>query len=87
LRQQHTPAAPQPNTSRKPAAGFVRNEFYEILSRIKADQPRRYAREVSAGTQVAVSRYEERRAEHERPTAARAAERREVEAGANRVQL
>lgn len=59
----------QPDTSRKPTvepSGFVRDEWLETLSRIKADQPRRYAKEVSAGLSVTVSKYEELKAAHER---------------------
>lgn len=40
---------------------FRRSEFYETLLRIRRDQPRRYAREVSAGMQRRVELYEERK--------------------------
>lgn len=53
---------------------FRRNEYLEILSRIKADQPRRYAREVSAGQQVRVANYERQRERAGRQSA-RAGER------------
>lgn len=56
---------------------FRSDEFLEVLSRIKRDQPRRYAREVSAGQQVRVTKYEELRAEHGRRPA-RAAQGREA---------
>lgn len=75
------PKRPKPDTSRKlteESPSFTRNEWLETLSRIKHDQPRRYAREVSAGTQVTVARYEEMRAEHERRQSALAAEGREA---------
>lgn len=59
----------RPDTSHKltvEPSGFVRNEWLETLARIKHVQPRRYAREVSAGLQVTVSKYEEMKAAHER---------------------
>lgn len=77
------PRRAKPDTSRKltaEPAGFVRNEWLETLSRIKHDQPGRYAREVSAGLQVTVSKYEQLKAEHERRPAARAAERKDADA-------
>lgn len=40
---------------------FVRNEWLETLCRLKADQPKRFAREVSAGLQVTVRNYEDGR--------------------------
>lgn len=46
------------------AGGFQVNEWLEALIRCRDEQPRRYAREVSAGTQVQVSRYEEQKREH-----------------------
>lgn len=44
------------------ATEFQRSEFYEILLRIKRDEPRRYAREVGAGQRRRVELYEERKA-------------------------
>jgi hypothetical protein len=73
---------PKPDTSRKltvEPSGFVRNEWLETLSRIRLDQPGRYAREVSAGLQVTVSKYEEMKAEHGRQPATRAAEGKDAE--------
>jgi hypothetical protein len=52
------------------ASGFTRNEWLETLLRVKYDQPKRYAREVSAGLQVTVERYEQLRAAHVRRVAA-----------------
>ncbi len=40
---------------------FQRNEFYETLLRMKRDQPRRYRRNISAGTQRCVEIYEQQR--------------------------
>jgi hypothetical protein len=71
------PRRAKPDTSGKLTVepdGFVRNEWLETLSRIKADQPKRYAREVSAGLQVTVRKYEELKEEHERRQSPRAAE-------------
>lgn len=75
---------PKPDTSHKLTTGpdgFTRNEWLETLARIKADQPRRYAREVSAGTQVTVEHYLQRKADHERRQPARAAEGRDEREG------
>lgn len=72
----------KPDTSRKltvEPSGFVLNEWLETLSRIKADQPRRYAREVSAGLQVTVEKYQELKAEHGHRPANRAAEEKDAE--------
>jgi hypothetical protein len=66
---QTAPKRAKPDTSSKlvkESSGFTRNEWLETLSRIKADQPRRYAKEVSAGLKVTVSKYEQLRAEHAR---------------------
>jgi len=41
---------------------FRPDEYFEVLLRIRSDQPRRYAREVSAGIQKRVQLYEERKA-------------------------
>ena len=41
---------------------FRPDEFLETLLRIRRDQPRRYAREVSSGQQRRVELYEERKA-------------------------
>jgi hypothetical protein len=41
---------------------FRPNEFFDTLLRIKRDQPRRYAREVSAGTRRRLELYEEEKA-------------------------
>lgn len=63
------PRRARPDTSLKltvEPSGFVRNEWLETLARIKHDQPRRYAKEVSAGLKVTVSKYEELKAAHER---------------------
>jgi hypothetical protein len=49
---------------------FRPNEFYEMLLRIKSDQPRRYAREVSPGLQVIVGRYSDLKRAHEKVKAA-----------------
>lgn len=73
---------PKPNTSLKltvEPSGFVHNEWLETLSRIKADQPKRYAREVSAGLQVTVEKYQELKAEHGRRPANRATEGKDAE--------
>jgi hypothetical protein len=78
------PGRAKPDTSRKltvDPSGFVRNEWLETLSRVRADQPRRYAKEVSAGLQVTVSKYEQLKAEHGRQAPARAEERRGVSDG------
>ena len=48
---------------------FRRDEYLETLSRIKRDQPRRYAREVSAGQQVRVANYEREREQAGRQSA------------------
>jgi hypothetical protein len=40
---------------------FQRNEWLEVLLRIRESQPRRYAREISFGLQVRVERYAEAR--------------------------
>lgn len=40
---------------------FTRNEFFETLLRIRRDEPRRFEREVSAGTRRRVELYEERK--------------------------
>lgn len=90
VKMKTAPRRAKPDTSRKltvEPSGFVRNEWLETLSRIKADQPKRYAREVSAGLRVTVGKYEELKEEHERPAAARAGEGREADAGADRIQL
>lgn len=58
-----------PRRQAEPA--FRHNEFLDTLSRIKRDQPRRYAREVAPGTQVQVSFYEKRKRQHEEREAAR----------------
>ncbi len=42
---------------------FRPDEYFEILLRIRSDQPRRYAREISAGIQRRVQLYEERKAQ------------------------
>lgn len=44
---------------------FARNEFFEVLGRIKRDEPERYEREVSPGLRAQVARYEEMRDKHE----------------------
>ncbi len=51
-------------SSNKPPSqpGFELNEFYETLLRMKRDQPRRYARSISAGTQRCVCLYAEQKA-------------------------
>jgi hypothetical protein len=41
---------------------FRPDEYFELLLRIRHDQPRRYSREVSAGIQRRVELYEERKA-------------------------
>ncbi len=41
--------------------GFERSEFFETLLRIQRDEPRRYEREVSAGTRRRVELYEDRK--------------------------
>jgi hypothetical protein len=41
---------------------FRPDEYFEILLRIRRDQPRRYAREVSAGQRRRAELYEERKA-------------------------
>lgn len=72
VKMKRPPRRAKPDTSHKftvEPSGFVRNELLETLSRIKADQPKRYAREVSAGLQVTVGKYEELKAEHERQPA------------------
>jgi hypothetical protein len=43
------------------ATEFQRSEFYEILLDIMRDEPRRYAKEVSAGQRRRVQLYEERK--------------------------
>lgn len=52
---------------------FRPDEFCETLLRIKRDQPRRYAREVSAGQQRRVELYEEHKAQAAAAVRARAA--------------
>lgn len=52
---------------------FRPDEFLETLLRIKRDQPRRYAREVSAGQRRRVELYEERKAQAAAAVRARAA--------------
>jgi nitroimidazol reductase NimA-like FMN-containing flavoprotein (pyridoxamine 5'-phosphate oxidase superfamily) len=42
---------------------FKVDEFLETLLRMKLDQPRRYARNISAGTKRRVDQYEQARAE------------------------
>lgn len=69
VKMKRPPRRAKPDTSRKlvvEPSGFVRNEWLETLSRIKHDQPKRYAREVSAGLQVTVGKYEQLKVEHER---------------------
>ena len=65
-------------------SGFVRNEWLETLSRIRQGQPKRYAREVSAGLQVTVGKYERTKAAHERGPA-RGGEGREADGWTNRM--
>ena len=75
------PRRAKPDTSHKltvEPSGFVRNEWLETLSRARADQPRRYAKEVSTGLQVTVSKYEQLKAEHGRQVPARTEESREA---------
>ena len=52
------------------AEAFKPDEWLETLLRIRETQPRRYAREVSAGLQVTVERYAQRRAQAVRRKAA-----------------
>lgn len=53
-------------TKRQADPAFRPDEFLETLLRIKRDQPRRYAREMSPGMQVRVERYaQERKRAHE----------------------
>lgn len=52
------------------AEPFKPDEWLETLLRIRDDQPRRYAREVSAGLKVTVERYAERKAQATRRKAA-----------------
>lgn len=49
---------------------FKPDEWLETLLRIRDTQPRRYAREVSAGLKVTVERYAERKAQATRRKAA-----------------
>jgi hypothetical protein len=63
-----------PGKLRVEPSGFVVNEWLETLSRVKRDQPRRYVKEVSAGLQVTVSKYEELKEEHGRRQPSRVAE-------------
>lgn len=59
---------PKKDTShmmRQTRDGFAVNEWLEALIRCRDEQPRRYAREVSAGLQVTVERYAELKAAHE----------------------
>ena len=49
-------------TRRQAEPAFRPDEFLETLLRIKQDQPRRYARDVSAGQRRRVELYEERKA-------------------------
>ena len=49
---------------------FKPDEWLETLLRIRDTQPRRYAREVSAGLQVTVEQYAQRRAQAARRKAA-----------------
>jgi hypothetical protein len=49
---------------------FKTDEWLETLLRIRETQPRRYAREVSAGLKVTVERYAERKAQAARRKAA-----------------
>lgn len=85
VRMKTKPKRPKPDTSHKLTAGpdgFTRNEWLETLARIEAGQPRRYAREVSAGLQVTVEHYLQAKAEHERRQSTRAAEGREANVSA-----
>jgi hypothetical protein len=52
------------------AEGFKPDEWLETLLRVRETQPRRYAREVSAGLQVTVEKYAQRKAMSERRRAA-----------------
>lgn len=52
---------------------FRPDEFLETLLRIKRDQPRRYAREVSPGLKRRVELYEERKVKAAETLKARAA--------------
>ena len=54
----------------KREGAFTVNEWLETLLRIRNTQPRRYRREVSAGTRKQVELYAARRAEHLRRKAA-----------------
>ena len=90
VKVQAGPKRAKPDTSNKltsESPTFTRNEWLETLSRVKADQPKRYAREVSAGLQVTVDNYERLKAEHEQRMPARREGRREVSGAARIVQL
>ena len=52
------------------AETFTRNEWLETLIRIRDEQPRRYSREVSAGTRARVEAYERLKREQSRKVAA-----------------
>lgn len=54
--------AKQQSSNKPPSQrSFELNEFYETLLRIKRDQPRRYARNIGAGTQRCVCLYAEQK--------------------------
>lgn len=87
VKMKTAPRRAKPDTSNEltvEPSGFVRNEWLETLSRIRQDQPKRYAREVSAGLQVTVGKYEQTKAAHERRPA-RSGEGREVDGRTNRM--
>lgn len=51
---------------------FRPDEYFEVLLRIRRDQPRRYAREVSAGVNRRLELYEQRKAQDAAAPARRA---------------